>query len=73
MHRRVQPSCPPVVGSSRLIELLDLLLEHDENGARRVACLKLGSEWMCYEIILGAPLVCFQCIMEHELKIGGGG
>lgn len=73
IHRGVQPPCPPLVGSSRPIELLDLLLEHGENGARRVACLELGGEGMCHEIIFGAPLVDFQCIMEHELKVGSGG
>ena len=73
IHRWVQPSCLSLVGSSRLIELLNLLLEHGENGGRRVACLELGGEWMCYEITLGAPFVYFQCIMEHELKVRGGG
>jgi hypothetical protein len=43
---------------------LNLLLEHGENGTGRVARLELGGKWMCYEIILGALLVCFQGIIE---------
>jgi len=45
--------------------VLNLLLEHGENGGRRVACLELGGEWMCYEIILVAPgpFVYFQWIL----------
>ena len=49
---------------------MDLLVKDSENGTRRVACLQLGGEWMCEKILLCAPLVRFQRIMEYYLKVG---
>ena len=48
-----------------------MLFEHGENVVRRVACLELGDEWMCCEVILCAFLVCFEGIIENELEVGG--
>ena len=50
---------------------MGLLVKDSENGARGVACLQLGGEWMCEKILLCTPLVRFQCIMEYYLKVGG--
>jgi len=71
IHGRVEPLCPPLIGGSELTEPLDLLFEHGENVVRRVACLELGDEWMCCEVILCAFLVCFEGIIENELEVGG--
>src|ERR1700761_7620832 len=38
--RRVEPFRQPIVATLRSIELLDLLLKHDENAAGRVASLE---------------------------------
>jgi hypothetical protein len=70
IHSRVEPFCESILASSRVIELMDLLVKDSENGARRVACLQLGGEWMCEKILLCTPLVRFQCIMEYYLKVG---
>ena len=40
-------------------------LKHGENVARGVAFLELGSEWVCYEIIPRAFLICFEGIIEN--------
>ena len=41
----------------RLIELLDLLLKHGENGGRGIAGLEPVSEWVVKKIVLGALFV----------------
>jgi hypothetical protein len=48
-----------------LIELLDLLLKHKENGAWRIAGLELSGEWVGKKIVLRALFVCFQSIIEN--------
>jgi len=48
-----------------------LLVKDSENCAGRVAVLELGGEWMGKKIFLCALFVCFQSIVEDELKIGG--
>jgi len=53
----------------RLVELLDLLLKHGENAARRIASLEPGSEWVLKEIILRALFVYFQGIIENRFEI----
>ena len=44
-------------------------MKDGENGARRVARLELGSEWMCKEIFICASFVCFQGIIENQLEV----
>jgi hypothetical protein len=46
-YSRVEPSGPLFISTLRLIELIDLLMKHVENVARRVAVLQLGNEWVC--------------------------
>jgi hypothetical protein len=62
VHRWVQPLRTAAL---RLIELLDLLLKHGENAARRIAGLEPVSEWVLKKILLCALFVCFQCIIEN--------
>ena len=54
VHSWVQPLR---IAASRLIEFLDLLLKHGENGGRRIAGLEPVSEWMLKKIVLGALFV----------------
>ncbi len=49
----VEPSRPPFISTLRLIELVDLLLKHVEDVARRAAVLELDSEWVCGKVLLG--------------------
>jgi hypothetical protein len=56
---------PLRIAALRLIELLDLLLKHGENAARRTAGLEPVSEWVLKKILLCALFVCFQCIIEN--------
>jgi hypothetical protein len=56
---------PLRIAALRLIELLDLLLKHGENAARRIAGLEPASEWVLKEIVLCAFLVRFQGIVEN--------
>jgi hypothetical protein len=56
---------PLRIAALRLIELLDLLLKHGENAARRIAGLEPVSEWVLKEIVLCALLVRFQGIVEN--------
>jgi hypothetical protein len=62
VHSWVQPLR---IAALRLIELLDLLLKHGENVARRIARLKPVSKWVLKEILLCALLVRFQGIVEN--------
>jgi len=55
----------------RLIELLDLLLKHDENAARRVAGLKLSGKRVGEKVLLCASFVRFQGIVEDQFEVGG--
>ena len=71
INGRVQPFCQPSIAILRSIELLDLLLKHNENTAGRVAGLELGGEWVGKKVLLGASLICFQGIIEYWLEVGG--
>jgi hypothetical protein len=62
VHSWVQPLR---IAALRLIELLDLLLKHGENAARRRAGLEPVSEWVVKEILLCALLVRFQGIVKN--------
>jgi hypothetical protein len=62
VHSGVQPLH---IAALRLIELLNLLLKHGENAARRIAGLEPVGEWVLKEIHLCALLVCFQAIVEN--------
>jgi hypothetical protein len=44
---------------------MDLLLKNSKNGAGRVTGLELGGEWMGKKIILRAPFIRFQGIIEY--------
>jgi hypothetical protein len=55
----------------RSIELLDLLLKYNENAAWRVAGLELGGKWVGKKVLLGAPFICFQGIIEDWMEIRG--
>ena len=70
LYSWVEPSGPLLVAALRLIELLDLLLKHVENVARRVAVLELGSQWVITDILLCAPFVRSQGIIEYKLEVG---
>jgi hypothetical protein len=62
VHSWVQPLR---VVALRLIELLDLLLKHGENAARRIAGFEPVGERVREKIILCAFIVRFQCIIEN--------
>jgi hypothetical protein len=62
VHSWVQPLR---IAALRLIELLELLLKHGENVARRIAGLEPVSEWVLKGIHLCALLVRFQGIVEN--------
>ena len=64
IHNGVKPLC---TAELRLIELLELSLKQGENAARRIAGLEPVSEWVLKEIVLCAPIVGFQGIVENEL------
>jgi hypothetical protein len=70
-HCWVKPPCRPLVGGSRLSEVLRLLLEYGKNCTGRVACLELGGKWVCNKITLGAFLVFFEGIIEDQLEVSG--
>ena len=67
----VEPPRPLFILTLRLTELLDLLLKHVENVARRSVVLELGGEWVCENIFLYACLVRSQGIIKNELEVGG--
>lgn len=52
------------------MESLDLLMNDSENGAGGVAALELGDEWMHKKIVLCAPFVGLQGIIENQVEIG---
>jgi hypothetical protein len=62
VHSLVQPLR---IAALRLVELLDLLLKHGENAARRIAGLEPVCEWVFKEIILCALLVRFQSTVKN--------
>ena len=47
-------------------------MKHGENGGRRVACLELGCERMCQDVLLCMFFVHIQCVVEDESEVGGG-
>ena len=61
VHSWVQPV---VIATSRLIEFLELLLKHGENGGRGIAGFEPGGEWVREKIIIRACFVRFQGIIE---------
>ena len=65
VHSWIQPFHQPLIAALRLIELLDLLLKHGENAARRIASLEPISEWVLKKVLLCAFLVRFQGIIEN--------
>lgn len=65
IHGWVEPFCQLFIGSLRLMESLDLLMNEGENGAGRVASLELGGEWVCKKIALCALFVRLQGIIEN--------
>jgi len=71
INRGVEPLGQLAIAAPRLIELLALLLKDGDDGAGRVACLELRGEWMHEKVLLCSPFVCFQGIIEYNLKIGG--
>ena len=52
-----------------MIELLDLLLKHDENGAGRLASLELGCEWMGKKVAFCLLFVGFQGAIKNKLEV----
>jgi hypothetical protein len=46
-----------------------LLVKDGKNGGRGVASLKLGGEGMDKNVVLGAPLVGFQRIVDDYLEV----
>ncbi len=73
LYSWVEPPRPLFIAALRLIELLNLLLKHVENVARRVAVLELGSQWVITDILLCAPFVRSQGIIEYKLEVGDRG
>ena len=71
INGRVQPFCQPSIAILRSIELLGLLLKHNENTAGRVAGLELGGEWVGKKVLLCVILICSQGLIEYLLKVGG--
>jgi hypothetical protein len=65
IHCWVEPPCQVFVVVSRLIEVLDLLVKQGKNGARRVAGLELGGEWVRKEVLLCLLFVCFQGMAKN--------
>jgi len=66
---RIEPFCQPIIAGSRSIEFLYLLLEYDENGARRLAGLELGCEWMGKKIVFCLLFVGLQGVIENKLEV----
>ena len=56
---RVEPFRQLVIAAPGPIQLMDLLLKESESCGGRVACLKLGGEWMSEEVLLCLFFVCF--------------
>jgi hypothetical protein len=54
-----------------LIDFLDLLLKHEENGTWRVAGLELFGEGMGKKILLCTLLICLQGIIDYRMEAGG--
>ena len=63
--------CPPVIGVSGLIELVDWLLKDGEDCVRGITGLELCGEWMRKEVLLCALFVCFQGAIENLLELRG--
>jgi hypothetical protein len=56
-----------------LIDFLDLLLKHGENGTWRVAGLELSGERMEKNILLCTLFISFQGIIDYRMEVGGRG
>jgi hypothetical protein len=54
-----------------LIDFLDLLLKHEENGTWRVAGLELFGERMGKKILLCTLFIYFQGIVDYRIEAGG--
>jgi hypothetical protein len=54
-----------------LIDFLDLLLKHEENGTWRVTGLELFCERMGKKILVCTLLICFQGIIDYRIEAGG--
>ena len=67
---RVEPPGPLFISTLRPIELVDLLLKHVENVARRVAVLELVSEWVITKILLRVSFVRSEGIIKNKLEVG---
>ena len=70
LYSWIEPTGPLFISTLRLIELLDLVLKHVENVVRRIAVLKLGSEWVITKILLHMSFVRSQGIIENKLEVG---
>ena len=57
----------------KLIELLDLLLQHGENAARGMAGFESGSERVGEKILFRSFFIRFQGIVENQLEVGRRG
>jgi len=66
VHSWVQPRRIAALG---LIELLDLLLEHGENGASRTAGFKPVGEWVREKILFRAFFIRIQGIIKNLLEV----
>ena len=51
------------------MELLYLLLKHDENGAGRLAGLELGCEWMGKKVVVCLLFEGLQGVTQNKLKV----
>lgn len=65
VHGWIKPFCPSLIAIPRLIQPLNLLLQHSANGTGIVAGLELGGERVCKEIPLCAFFVLFQGIVDY--------
>lgn len=61
------------MGTSRLIERLDLLMEQEKNFTSRVAGLELSGEWMFRKILPCMLFICVQGIAHYQLEAGRRG
>jgi hypothetical protein len=61
------------MGTSSVIEGLDLLMEQKKDFTRRVAGLELSGEWMFKKIFSCMLFICVQGIAHYQLEVGGRG
>jgi hypothetical protein len=67
LHSWVQP---PYMAELKLTELLDLLLEHGESTASRIAGFEPIGKRVREKILPRAFFVHLQCIIENQLEVG---